>query len=329
MLRPIGHDHSLDGFALSFSKGRLGGTFLLVGPPGIGKADLARWIAAAIFCPHRAPRSFEPCTRCESCLQVAAGTHPDLVEVAKPEDKASIPLDLLIGPPDARMRQGFCRDIRLKPQRGTRKVAILHDADFLAEEGANSLLKTFEEPPPDAIIFVIATNEQRQLPTIRSRCQIVRMMPPRGDDAAAILRRHGVSCDPKAAESAIELCGGDCLAAADILREDQGGLQPGLGKTLGEEPLSVVTLAALVTDFVEEAGDSAPRRRDRMRDVFSFAVQFYREQMRQAAGNPDRLTPILYRLDRCIDALGEVQRNANQAILIESWSADLARGRSA
>ena len=75
-------------------------------------------------------------------MQVVAQTHPDLVRICKPNDKSFIPLELLIGPPDARMQEGFCRDVRLKPLLGNRKVAILEDADFLNEEGSNCLLKT-------------------------------------------------------------------------------------------------------------------------------------------------------------------------------------------
>lgn len=257
-----------------------------------------------------------------------ADTHPDLVQVRKPDDRAFIPLELLIGPRDARMRMGFCRDIRLRPFQGTRKVAILHDADFLNEEGANCLLKTFEEPPPDAVIFLLGINEQRQLPTIRSRCQIVRMHPPRGEEAVALMRLRGVECDLAAAEQAIDLCGGDCRAAAAILAEGADGIHTMLVKQLSQSPLSPVALAKLITSTVDELGKnaSASAKRDRLRDVFSIAVHTFRQQMTTAAGEARRLPAIIYRLERSIEAIGQVQRNANQTTLIECWATDLARG---
>ena len=75
------------------------------------------------------------------------------------------------------MREGLCHDIALKPFRGGRKIAIIDDADYLNQEGANCLLKTLEEPPEKSVIILIGTSQQRQLPTIRSRCQIVRFAP--------------------------------------------------------------------------------------------------------------------------------------------------------
>ena len=128
-----------------------------------------------------------PCGVCQGCVQVIAETHPDLLRVGKPDDRSFIPLDLLIGRPEARMQEGFCRDIRLRPFRGRRKVAILQDADYLNEEGANCLLKTLEEPPADAVVILIGTSEQRQLPTIRSRCRIIRFASPSGQQAAMMI----------------------------------------------------------------------------------------------------------------------------------------------
>jgi len=325
---PLGHDAQKQWFANSLAKGRLGGTFLLVGPPGIGKRSLAKWVAKCLFCQRTAIDELSACGQCPGCVQVEADTHPDLVQVRKPDDRAFIPLELLIGPRDARMRMGFCRDIRLRPFQGTRKVAILHDADFLNEEGANCLLKTFEEPPPDAVIFLLGINEQRQLPTIRSRCQIVRMHPPRGEEAVALMRLRGVQCDVAAAEQAIDLCGGDCEAAASILTEGADGIHTTLVKQLSQSPLSPVALAKLITSTVDELGKNAAAsvKRDRLRDVFSIAVHTFRQQMAAAAGEANRLPAIIYRLERSIEAIGQVQRNANQTTLIECWAADLARG---
>jgi len=325
---PIGHAVAKQWFANSLAKSRLGGTFLMVGPPGIGKAALAKWIAKALFCETRQGNELAPCGRCPACAQVDAETHPDLVQVRKPDDRAFIPLELLIGPPDSRMQEGFCRDIRLRPFKGTRKVAILHDADYLNEEGANSLLKTFEEPPPDAVIFLLGTSEQRQLPTIRSRCQIVRLHPPQGEDAVALMRLRGIERDSETIQRAIELCGGDCDAAASLLTEEGAGLHGTLVKELSQANISAVALAEMVTGVIDDLGKSASgsAKRDRLRDVFAIAVHTFRQRLVKQADRPDLLPPTIYRLDRSIDAIGQVQRNANQTTLVECWAADISRG---
>ena len=325
---PIGHETARRWFAQALAKGRLSGAFLLIGPPGIGKAALAKWIAKSLFCERTESVSLTCCGQCPACVQIEAETHPDLVQVRKPADRAFIPIDLLIGPPDNRMREGFNRDIRLRPFRGSRKVAILHDADDLNEEGANSLLKTLEEPPPDVAIFLLGTNEQRQLPTIRSRCRIVRLRPPVGDQAVELMRRLGIDCDAATATRAIELCGGDCAAAAGMLTPEGAELRQSISRHLMTRQIDPVGLASTVAGVIDGLGKSAVGavKRDRLREVLSIAVDSFRDQMIASANRPERLPAIHYRLDRSIEAISQVHRNANQTTLIECWAADLARG---
>ncbi len=219
----IGHPKIANWFSTAIRQGRLGGSFLLVGSPGIGKRTVANLLARTLLCDSSDPKQMDPCGKCQACVQVAAETHPDVVRVSKPADKSFIPLELLIGPSDARMQAGFCRDLRLKPMAGHRKVAILEDADFLNEEGANCLLKTLEEPPPGAVVLLIGTSEQRQLPTIRSRCQIIRLGPLSVEDATKLLREvHHVEATNDQIGDAIEISGGDMHVAARLLGEHAG-----------------------------------------------------------------------------------------------------------
>ena len=121
--------------------------------------------------------ALDPCETCPSCTMVLAGTHPDLDVVGKPADKAFLPLELFIGDREHRRQEGLCHNISLKPFMGGRKIAVIDDADFLNAEGANCLLKTLEEPPPQSVLILIGTSPAKQLPTIRSRCQLVRFRP--------------------------------------------------------------------------------------------------------------------------------------------------------
>ncbi len=79
---------------------------------------------------------------------------------------------------------------------GKRKIAILDDADALAVEGANALLKTLEEPPPDSLLILMSVSLQKQLPTIRSRCQIVRFSAAITEQLAQLIVMEGIADSP-------------------------------------------------------------------------------------------------------------------------------------
>jgi DNA polymerase-3 subunit delta' len=256
-----------------------------------------------------------------------AGTHPDVIRVAKPADKTFIPLDLLIGRPEVRMQEGFCRDVRLKPFHGSRKVAILQDADYLNEEGANCLLKTLEEPPADAVILLIGTSEQRQLPTIRSRCQILRFRPLSSPDAVALIQNvHQVAADEQAITEAVDATGGDIHAAVRQLNGESDSLRQALDPQLSSPTPDPLIIKRIIAEHVDQVGKDASKRRDAMRDVFSIAIQHYRRQLRGDAADSIVAASTLSRLDRSIRAIREVDRSANQSTLIECYASDIASG---
>ncbi len=323
----IGHEDIRRWLATAIRQRRLAGSFLFVGPAGVGKKTVAKLVARTLLCERVAPIEMAPCGVCEACVQVESGTHPDLIVIRKPDDKSTIPLDLLIGRPEVRMQEGFCRDVRLRPFRGGRKVAIIQDADYLNEEGANCLLKTLEEPSADAIIMLIGTSEQRQLPTIRSRCRTLRFSTPRGSDAVRLLRQeYGIDGDNERMLAAVELAAGDMHVAAQLLSGDGDQFYQTMRDRLADEHPDPILLSRTLTEHVDGAGKDASKRRDAMRDAFSMAVQHYRRQMRTDAMNQQVSSATLARLDRSIRALREVDRSANQATLIECYAADIAGG---
>jgi len=321
----IGHDRLQRWLATAIASQRFSGSFLLVGAPGVGKRTVAKLIAKTLLCEKNPPQQMQPCGVCEGCVQVEADTHPDVVSVGKPADRSFIPVRLLIGADEARMQEGFCRDVRIKPLRGNRKIAILHDADFLNEEGANCLLKTLEEPPPGTVMLVIGTSEQKQLPTIRSRCRILRIGPLSEDDATRLIREvHQIEAPESQIHAAVEMSGGDVHAAIRLLTSESDQLRMALMQQFESGSPDPVALSRIITTHMNDAGKDAPVRRGALRDAFSISLQFYRQQLRgqAAASHLDQAT--MARLDRSVRALQEVDRNANQATLIECFATDIA-----
>ncbi|MDZ4821805.1 MAG: DNA polymerase III subunit delta' [Planctomycetota bacterium] len=343
-----GHDAIVDNFRRALSRGRLGSTYLFIGPDGIGKRTFALALAKCLFCEQRPDAALDACGKCPSCQQMDAGTNPDLHQVGLPEGKASIPIDLLVGSQDKRMREGLCYEISLKPFLGGRKVALINDADYLNRaEVANSLLKTLEEPPPNSLIILIGTSADKQLVTIRSRSQTILFQPLEVADIARILVEKQMLDDPAEARRLAEFSEGSLTRAVELTDREIWTFRGDLLRQLAHPRMQSVPLGKSVAAFVEAAGKEAPLRRARARLVLGFAAQFYRELLRRQAGlhssvdtelrthldtaakQPVDMDLTAARADRCLEAIQHVDRNANQSILLDAWADDLSHGRLA
>lgn len=339
-----GHDNVVEWFRSALTRNTLASTFLFVGPPGIGKRTFATQLARTLLCSGAPPQLMSPCGQCSSCVQMLSGSHPDLLVVSKPVDRATIPLSLLIGRDDHRMREGLCHDIALKPFQANRKIAILDDADFLNVEGANALLKTLEEPPPHSVIILISSSAEAQLPTIRSRSQIIRFRPPSSEVVADLLLEQGIVSDADEAKRLAAGSEGSLAQAAELSDPDLSAMRTRLFTELSKPRLESVPLSGMLLEFVNEAGTAAPPRRARARQLIGFAVEFYRQALRtQSTGkhsadeqmarlvqryleNPGvdaELT--IARIGRSLTAIEHVARNVNQGTYIECWLDELAR----
>ena len=339
-----GHDEIVSHFRHSLERGRLGSTFLFVGPPGIGKRSFALRLAQALLCLRRPAEQLDPCGQCEDCQQVLAGTHPDVEQLAKPAERSFIPLELLIGDRQHRLREGLCARIALRPSRGHRKVAIIDDADQLNVEGANCLLKTLEEPPPGSVLILIGTSPQRQLPTIRSRCQIVRFQPLADTVAAQLLLENEIVGSEAEALRLARVSGGSLAYAAEMAAPELWQFREEFHAALDTDDWDYLESAGMVNDFVDAAGTAAPARRQRLKQVVEMAVEFYRDLLYATVGaksptihdghqRPARLAErwqhdserAVRCLERCLAALRHIDANANKSTNIDAWLDDLAR----
>lgn len=340
----VGHEHVFETFRRALAQRRLASTFLFVGPPGIGKWTTALRLAQALLCETTPPDRLHACQTCPGCQQVAAMTHPDLLLVQKPDDKNFIPIESFIGDREHRMQEGLCHDIALKPFRGGRRIAIIDDADYLNQEGANCLLKTLEEPPAAALIVLIGTSQQRQLPTIRSRCQVIRFLPLSDAQVIELLAGMHVVEDASRLATLAPRAEGSLRRALELLDPELDAAREPLLEHLSGSDVDSVTLGRFVHELVEAAGKDAPPRRARLRLVVLEAAEFYRRLMRQvagcAAGGDDTLDPFVRRaaphwegraviasrcLDRCLTALNQIEANANVATLTASWMDELGQ----
>jgi DNA polymerase-3 subunit delta' len=314
------HEPVLAAFRRAAERGRLASTFLFVGPPGVGKRTFALKLAQALLCETNAESQLKPCGDCWSCLHLAAGTHPDLELISKPEDKAFIPVATFIGDDEHRNREGLRHRIALKPMRGRRKMAIIDDADYLNAEGANSLLKTLEEPPPRSVLILIGTSAQRQLPTIRSRSQVIRFSPLAEATVERLLVDRELVEDRATAAELARLSEGSVQQAVELANPELRQFRESLFEMLRDVPLDSVRLAKTVGAFVDSAGKDAPVRRVRLKQTMGWAADYFRGVMLQMADDTSAEC-----IELCLDAIGQVDANANQTTLIDAWLGRIAR----
>ena len=178
------------------SAGQLPHALMLSGPAGVGKTAFAAALAARILC--GAPQSLEEggqaCGQCKQCLLIRGEGHPDARWVA-PTDKSRV-----IRIHQIRALSGLAME---SPQVARRKVMIVATADRLNASSANALLKTLEEPPADTFLILLHRSGQSVLPTIRSRCQNLRLEAPEPDMALQWLAEHAPDTDQETHQLAL------------------------------------------------------------------------------------------------------------------------------
>ena len=182
----FGHDAAVAAFRAGLDSGRLHHGWLLAGPKGIGKALFAEKAALRVLAglSPDAPGLDVPDDHPAAHL-IAAGSHPDhmrlerLVKEGGTELARSINVDQVRG-----LQRLFATTTSISPWR-----AVVIDAiDDLEPGGANALLKTLEEPPPNTVFLLVSHAPERLLPTIRSRCRLLRFSPLDDDAMTSALR---------------------------------------------------------------------------------------------------------------------------------------------
>ena len=223
----------------------------VAGNGGAGTAEAAKMRPAA--------RALEPCGRCLSCIQSLSGNQPDTITITREKGKASIGIDEI-----RRMRA----DLQIKPYANAHKIYIVQDAEKLTVQAQNALLKTLEEPPEYAVIFLIANGLVNFLPTILSRCVTLQTRAVGEQEIAAFLReKKGLG--ESQAEILARFAGGNPGKALQ-LTDDQEFLE------LRDRTVDFLARIgnADILQISEFAGNVEPARRD---DFVAFVLMWYRD----------------------------------------------------
>lgn len=320
--RILGHDELKASFQRVVARGRLAHAYLFLGPTGVGKRLFAQELGKALLC-EAGQDVLAACDQCAACALVDAGTHPDLFAVQKPEDKNEIPIELM---------QQLCGSFGLKSARGRGKVAILDDADDLNEESANCFLKTLEEPPPRSVFILIGSSPERQLPTIRSRCQLVRFGTLPDETVAQILRQHDVT-DPAQIGRLVHLAGGSPGQALALADDTLWEFRRKFLEALTRPKVDSFGLGRAYVEFAEDAGKEVAAQRRRAALALRLIIDALKDALTLSVGGTVKgddvaiLTPLTKRattdkilalLERCLETETQLDRYLPLALVLEA-----------
>jgi DNA polymerase III subunit delta' len=321
----IGHARARARLQRAAAGGRIPTAVLLLGPSGIGKRAVAEAFAARLLC--ESPADDDACGTCAQCTRAAAGTHPDRKLVERDEDRRDIRIEQV---------RETSRWLSLRPLMAATKVALIDGAHCLSEPAQNALLKTLEEPPPGSVLVLVAPSAALLLPTVRSRCQIVRLDPLPAADVCRVLEIQGVPTER--AQPLAALAEGRPGAVLELEGAAQAEARDEMLRTLAELP-------GLDADQVSRVAQALSR--GPLDVALAAAVSFYRDVLQVvligdelALRNPDAAsavrataarvpaTAVLRQLEAVCGTIDALGRNANKMLSLETmllWLREIER----
>jgi DNA polymerase-3 subunit delta' len=297
--------------------------YLFCGPPGLGRRTLALRLAQALNCTKPLAPGV-PCGLCRDCKQIEAMQHPDMNVIQAldgdnlPKEGGTLKVDQI---------REVQRSLSLKPYQAKYRVALFLRFQEANDNAANALLKTLEEAPAHAILLLTADTPEQLLPTIISRCEILRLRPLPIEAVVADLIYRGV--DEERARLIAHISGGRPGYARRMV--DDVTLLEKRDERLND--LQTLLPAARVEKF--SYADKLSKDKDAMRQAIIIWLSYWRDVMLRVAGaetpliNVDRNMEIEFLAGRLNlstarrvvsdleNALEKMDRNVNSRLLAE------------
>ncbi|MFQ3674915.1 MAG: DNA polymerase III subunit gamma/tau [Endomicrobiia bacterium] len=160
----VGQEHIVTILKNAIKAGQIWHAYIFSGTRGTGKTSTARILAKTLNC-HSLTETFEPCNKCESCVEITNGSSVDVIEIDAASNRG---IDEI---------RALRENVKFAPVKSKYKIYIIDEAHQITDQAFNAFLKTLEEPPP-YVIFIMATTEFQAFPlTIISRCQVFQFRP--------------------------------------------------------------------------------------------------------------------------------------------------------
>ena len=270
----LGHEWAVDMLRQHAARGDVRHAYLFCGPPGLGRRTLALRLAQALNCTNPIAAG-EPCGQCRDCRQIAAMQHPDMNVIQADFEGGTLKVDQV---------REVQHSMSLKPYQAKYRVALFLRFQEANDNAANALLKTLEEAPAHAILLLTADNPEQLLPTIVSRCEILRLRSLPIETIEADLLARGLDEE-----------------RARLLSHISGG-RPGYARRLVEDfsllekreerldDLQTLLNAPRVEKF--SYADKLSKDKDSMRQAILIWLSYWRDVMLRTAQTHTSLTNI-------------------------------------
>jgi DNA polymerase-3 subunit delta' len=177
----LGHDWAVEMLKQHIRNEAARHAYLFTGPGGLGRRTLALRFAQALNC-TRPPAPGEPCRTCRTCRQIEAMQYPDLSIVQAEKEGGILKVEQI---------RAIRQTLVLKPYQGKYRLAVFLRFEEANPNAANALLKTLEEAPAHVILLLTAGDAEQLLPTIVSRCEVLRLRPLPVETVAGFVRAQG------------------------------------------------------------------------------------------------------------------------------------------
>jgi len=181
----LGHEWAVEMLKQHLTRDSVRHAYLFTGPRGLGRRTLALGFAQALNCPNPVAPG-EPCRKCKTCQQIERMQYADLAVVQAEKEGGTLKVEQI---------RAVRQSLVLKPYQGKYRLALFLRFQEASPNAANALLKTLEEAPPHAILILTADTAEQLLPTIPSRCEILRLRPLPVEAVEAYLKEHGAEAE--------------------------------------------------------------------------------------------------------------------------------------